>query len=268
LLILNEIQFWHVCCTCWGVRRHLLRVAKTSLKGGSLMSKIFWKVALPCAAVLFATGPRLAGDSWDKKTDIKTTRPIEVPGVVLAPGEYTFKLLNTTDRHIVEITSMDGKQVYAIVFTAAARRLVPTAKPTMTFFETAAGRPDAVHKWFWPGDLDGQEFLYPHKQAVIIAKDTGVAVREAPPEPAAETAVAEEAAPAPVETVAEVEVPQEVLDAQPVQLEPAPKPPVEIAEAAAPLELPSTATNLPLIGLAGLIALAAGVAMRTRRRTE
>src|SRR5215472_6038592 len=105
-------------------------VRRTTLtKGGSLMSKVLSRIALPCATLLFAAVPRLAADAWDKKTDITIDRPVEVPGLVLMPGTYTFKLLNSTERHIVEITSQDGKQVYAIVFTAAARRLEPTSTP-------------------------------------------------------------------------------------------------------------------------------------------
>jgi len=208
------------------------------------MSNGFFKIALPCAALLI-------------------DRAVEVPGVVLMPGTYTFKLLNTTDRHIVEISSQDGKQIYAIVFTAAARRIDATATPTMTFFESKGGRPEAVHRWFWPGDLDGQEFLYPHTQAGTIAAETGVIVPEAPPAAVAETPapVVAETAPG-EETVAEVEVPQEVLDALP--LEPAPTPAV-VEEAVVVEELPATGSEFPLIALGGFIALASAVFVRMHR---
>ena len=48
----------------------------------------------------------------------------------------------------------------------------------MTFYEGAQGRPQALRKWFWPGDLDGQEFLYPKAQAAEISKRTKEKVPE------------------------------------------------------------------------------------------
>ena len=35
------------------------------------------------------------GDEWDKKTIFTFNAPVEVPGKVLTPGSYVFKLLNT-----------------------------------------------------------------------------------------------------------------------------------------------------------------------------
>lgn len=31
-----------------------------------------------------------------------------------------------------------------------------------------AGQPPALRQWFWPGDYDGQQFLYPHSEAAAI----------------------------------------------------------------------------------------------------
>src|SRR5215472_12273815 len=109
-------------------------------KEESLMRQLVSRVALPCAVLLCAAGPAMLGDENDKKTDITIANPIEVPGAVLQPGTYMFKLVNSSsNRHIVEISSEDGKQVFAVVFTAAARRIERTGKPVMTFYESAGG---------------------------------------------------------------------------------------------------------------------------------
>lgn len=58
--------------------------------------------AVACLSVAFLR-PSLKADEWDKKTVFTFNAPVEVPGQVLLPGSYVFKLLNTqSDRHIVQ----------------------------------------------------------------------------------------------------------------------------------------------------------------------
>jgi len=145
------------------------------------MNKLLMKAALPCALMVSGMAPHLFGDSYDKKTDVTISNPVEVPGAILQPGKYMFKLVNNaSNRHIVEISSEDGKKVYAIVFTVAARRLEPSSKTILTFYEMPTGTPEAVRYWYWPGELDGQEFTYPKDRAALISKATGVKVKEQP----------------------------------------------------------------------------------------
>lgn len=50
----------------------------------------------------FAT--KAAAQTWDRKTYVTFNQPVEVPGKVLPPGTYVFKLLNSaSDRDIVTI---------------------------------------------------------------------------------------------------------------------------------------------------------------------
>jgi hypothetical protein len=130
-------------------------------------------LAIP-AALLALTATSLMGDEHDKKTDVTISEPVQVPGgVVLQPGTYMFILNNSSsNRNIVEIKSEDGKQLYAMMFTTRAARVNRTAKTVLTFYEMPQGAPQALRQWFWPGDYDGQEFLYPHSQAVKIDQAT------------------------------------------------------------------------------------------------
>ncbi len=135
--------------------------------------------AVPVAlAVLGATA--LFSDEHDKKTDVTISDPVRVPGgVVLQPGTYMFILANTSDsRNIVEIKSDDGKQLYAMIFATRAARVKRTDKTVLTFYEMPQGEPMALRQWFWPGDYDGQEFLYPHNEAVKIDQATNQTVPE------------------------------------------------------------------------------------------
>ena len=68
--------------------------------------------------------------------------------------------------------------LYALTFTAAAERVQRTGKPVLTFYEGTSGQPQAIRRWFWPGELTGIEFLYPKDQAARIAADTNQRVAE------------------------------------------------------------------------------------------
>jgi len=114
-----------------------------------------------------------------KKTIITISEPLEVPGIVLQPGKYVFKLLNSSsNRHIVEVMNERMDHLYALTFTAAARKIQPKGRTVLTFYEGKGNQPHAVRQWYWPGDLDGQEFLYPHKQAERISAVAGIKVPE------------------------------------------------------------------------------------------
>jgi len=244
-------------------------------------------------------------DDYDKKTIITITEPLEVPGIVLQPGKYVFKLLNSSsNRHIVEVMNERMDHLYALTFTAAARKIQPKGRTVLTFYEGKGDQPHAIRQWYWPGELDGQEFLYPRKQAERISAVAGVKVPEGPIPTAKEsgqnliadnaekeeskvvlesravepatttTVVTAQAAPQPAP---EPEPRTLALNAEPPAPEPAPQvsqtppppaEPVTVAKAIETETLPQTASSLPLIALFGVIALllAATMGIFARRR--
>jgi hypothetical protein len=119
----------------------------------------------------------------------------------------------------------------------------------MTFGERAAGQPEAIRAWFYPGRLWGEEFVYPKYRAVELAKVTNQPILFTPIELA--TAPVEALKTAPVEAV---EPTGEVVPMAKV-VEP---PPVDVAAAQS---LPQTASPLPLVGLIGLLSLGGGFAL-------
>jgi len=113
-------------------------------------------------------------DPWNKKTYITTSRAIEVPGAVLPPGKYVFKLLDSSaNRHIVQIMNDREDHVYVTNLAIPAQRMEPADKTVLTFYEMPGGGPEPVRKWFYPGDTFGQEFAYPKKRALEISRATG-----------------------------------------------------------------------------------------------
>jgi len=217
-------------------------------------------VSMLCSLVLMAlaVAPKAQADTWNKKTTLTFTEPFEVPGVgaqTLPAGTYVFKLVESgIDRNIVQIFSADELHLYTTVLAINNYRLKPSDKTVLTFKERGEGQPEAIKAWFYPGDNFGQEFVYPKKRAMELAKIVNEPVLEIPLET---TAV-------PVETLKTVqiaaiqptgeEVPvAAVVEPPPAAVAPAP---VEVASA-----LPNTASTLPLFAMAGLLSLCIGYAL-------
>jgi hypothetical protein len=128
--------------------------------------------AIACLCVAFIP-PTLKADEWDKKTVFTFNAPVEVPGQVLLPGSYVFKLLNTqSDRHIVQVFDKNQTRLYGIFLTIPDYVMTPPSKPLITLEERPAGSPEAIKAWFYPGDNFGNEFVYPKKRAVELAKNS------------------------------------------------------------------------------------------------
>src|SRR5580765_3678742 len=127
-----------------------------------------------------------SAQTWNKRTSVTFNGPVEIPGVgaqVLPAGTYVFRLLDSAaDRHIVQVFNKDESHLYATILAIPNYRLRATDKTVMTFAERAAGDPQAIRAWFYPGDNSGQEFVYPKKRAVELAKVTNQPVLYIPDE--------------------------------------------------------------------------------------
>jgi len=205
-------------------------------------------------------------DEWDKKTTVTFGQAIEIPGMVLQPGTYVFKLLRSSnDRHVVLVYNPDEDYLYAMILAINNFRLNPTSDPVLNFEERAKGAPQALKGWFWPGDAWGQEFVYPTAQAAALAETTKEPVLSAEVTPVEKV---EELIEAPVTEVAPEPAPAEIAEATPLPEpvadtpapEPAPAPPIAV-------ELPKTASPLPLIGLLGAASLSMGGLLRWLARS-
>jgi len=207
--------------------------------------------------VALAVSPAVKADEHDKKTTVTFSQTIEIPGVgqqFLPAGTYVFKLVdNLGDRDIVQVFSQDETHVYATILSIPNYRLKPTNKTVMTFRERAAGQPEAIRAWFYPGATWGQEFVYPKSRAIEIAKVAQQPVLAMPTELAPE--------------IVKSEPPTEALKAAPIVAVTPKGEEVEVAQVIPPktevaqAELPKTASSLPLLGLMGLLALGSGLAL-------
>jgi len=124
-----------------------------------------------------------SADEWNKKTKVTISEPIEVPGMVLSPGTYTFKLAESpSNRNIVQIWNSDQTHLYTTVIAVPDYRMQPAGKVILKFAERPTGSPEALRAWFYPGDNFGEEFAYPKSRATELAKANNVPVLSMPNE--------------------------------------------------------------------------------------
>ncbi len=211
-------------------------------------------IALALILVAFAAAPGLYAQQgvWNKKTVMTFAAPFEIPGGQTLPaGTYVFKLYDSmANRNIVQIFNQDESKIYATVLAIPDYRVKRTADTVVTFEERATGTPVAIKEWFHPNSQFGHEFVYPKARAVELAKLTNEPVpsAELPLHPNAEAPIAAlEKAPITVEEPSGQET--TVAEAFP--------PPAPEATA-----LPKTASEMPLVGMIGLLSIAAGFALR------
>jgi len=250
----------------------------------------FHTIALASCLGLAAMMPNAMADQWNKKTILTVNEPIQVPGKVLQPGKYVMKLLDSpSNRHIVQIYNDRENELQTTILAIPNYRLQPTGKTEFQWWEVPAGQPKALRAWFYPGDNFGQEFAYPKNTSVAIAS-----VNTAPV-PTTYSTNDQDLASAKVGTVDksgnEAELNQDYTrqdsNTQAQATEQTPQQQTEVAQAApppapaaepapAPVQdnttiadsgtrmrtLPHTASPVPLVGMAGFLALGASMAVR------
>jgi hypothetical protein len=120
----------------------------------------FWAVVL-CAAL----GPSVKSspaDEWDRNTVVSFSAPVEIPGQILPPGTYVFKLVNLPDaRNVVQIQNEDQSFTYATLLTVNTWRSRPANHTRFLFDERSGDQPEALQTWYYPGDTRGLDFVYP-----------------------------------------------------------------------------------------------------------
>jgi hypothetical protein len=133
------------------------------------INKSYFLIGLIIATVLFFEVAAHA-DEWDFTTKLTFSQPVEIPGQVLPAGTYLFRLVDSSDRHIVQVFNSDRK-VLATLMAVPTERQQPTGESVVTFAEQGAGRPEALLKWFYPGETTGNELVYPKQEEKQLAQD-------------------------------------------------------------------------------------------------
>jgi len=248
-----------------------------------------WKTYAAASCLgLMTLVPSAMADQWNKRTIITVGEPIQVPGKVLQPGKYVMRLMESpANRHIVQIFNEREDQLQTTILAIPNYRLQPTGNTEFQWWETPAGQPRAMRAWFYPGDNFGQEFAYPKTEAVSIAASNTANVPTTYAQTEAELATAR------VGTVdragTEMELDRQTYsrpnDNQVAENRTTPRATPQATQPQADTQhtemaqnrttgnmggedtmrartLPRTASPMPLFGMAGFLALGAGMALR------
>ena len=162
------------------------------------------------ALAVLALGAATAGaqqSNVQEVTYLTFSDAVELPGVMLEPGTYEFRLADSPQRNVVQVFRKDRSDVIGQWTFVQSERERTTDETVVMFGETPEGTTPAVQYWYFPGELIGKEFIYPEDQARQIAERTGQRVRTddgfvAPPA-TAENVPSDESAPAAASAQAE-----------------------------------------------------------------
>jgi len=187
---------------------------------------------LATASLLLAQGTPV-----QRTTRLTISVPTEVSGTILQPGTYTLKVLDyKSGKQVVQVTNANDQNVLTTVMAQRLRRNLDTEQErndqTEFTYTIANGHP-SLSTWYYPGDEWGEQFAtglatWKEEQAVTIRYT-------------------------PIQTMT-------------AEMTPAPEPAENASETIPlPTRLPRTASNLPLIGLMGLLAWAGAAGVRLLR---
>src|SRR4051812_40339094 len=96
---------------------------------------------------------------------------VEIPGQVLEPGTYVFKLADSAaDRNIVDVFNKMENQLYGVFLRIPDSRLNPSPRPIITFDKVPPPLRKPCAPGFIPGENCGHDFVCPKKKAVALAK--------------------------------------------------------------------------------------------------
>lgn len=211
---------------------------------------------IACMALIGFSIKTARADEWDKEMILKFSEPVQVPGKVLQPGKYVFRLADSSsNRNVVQIFSVNekGRQDFVtMIETVPDFRVKTPDKPIVQLEERHIGDAEAIKSWFYPGDNYGWHFVYPKSEQLESASIAP------PPAPAAPAPAAEPVVPEPpVETADDtpvVVIERETLISQ-VELVPDPS---DDGASDADRVLPETAGNSGALLLAGILTASAG----------
>jgi hypothetical protein len=239
-------------------------------EGESLMKSPFKFLLLSALALLMAVPAALA--QTPEASVLPVTEPLDVGGTILQPGTYLIRVLPTKmDRNKVQITDMDRSKVYATLLTVPhplePNEEVPASR--FIFYPPENGHPLALRTWFAADPVasqGGHDIVYEEGRARVLAR-----VADAPVVYYPEETTVEQLETAPLAIVTPQETVEVYVPPPPPRVVLAPPPPPVIEVPPPPMisqvtEMPETASNLPLMALLGVIALAGAVLLRVARQ--
>jgi hypothetical protein len=122
--------------------------------------------------VAFLIGlPAARASQADQAVKVTFSQDVQVPGRVLSAGTYWFVVPEFNERFEVEVFNADRTKLITMFLTNDAQRAEANEHGVFTFAERGPSEPQAIMKWFYPGNTTGHEFVYPKQLEKELAKD-------------------------------------------------------------------------------------------------
>jgi hypothetical protein len=116
-----------------------------------IVAAIFCSIFLLCSAAM--------ADARNKKTILTFHEAIELPGVVLPPGTYVFKVADFNYRNVVQVYTADESKILATILAISAERERTTDRTSLRFGERRNISEDQLRTWFYPQEKTGRELI-------------------------------------------------------------------------------------------------------------
>jgi hypothetical protein len=196
------------------------------------------------------------GSGPAKKATVTVQSPMEIPGSVLAPGNYVFKQSGSQSGWtIVQIYNQSESTLVTTVLAYPNAKLSSNGETVMTY--AAPSRTGQVlEAVVFPGDAEPDQFAYPAAEADRIGAANRVRIPSTGTNDAYPSALPDAASSWSAPLSGNVAATAPATDASNAMT--AQKAPAQSADGS----LPQTASSLPLFGVIGMLALVGAVALR------
>ena len=129
------------------------------------------KTHLLTIAAFVAVGATAQAQPLNERLTLKFNTPIMVPGATLPAGTYVFTESKTAEDVLV-IYNEDQTRVLATTLAIPATREEATGDTVVTIQRTSPEMAPALAKVFYPGKINGHEFVYSEQRARELADET------------------------------------------------------------------------------------------------
>ena len=228
-------------------------------------------MAIAALALMIAV-PAAFAQNTPEASILPVTEPLDVGGTILQPGTYTIRVLpSLTDRNKIQITSQDGSQIFATVLTVPHQLEPGEEVPNTTFvyYPAGDGMPRALRTWFAsdPPGRHGHDIVYEEDRAKVLARLANSRVVYYPSD--TEVTALDTSSLNVITPDANVETYTYIAPTTPIETQTVTtietETPSTMASQSTRVEMPATASNLPLVALLGLLSLCGAIAIRIAR---
>ena len=142
---------------------------------------------LMAGAVLAIAGivPLAHTSEMDESTTITFNKPVQIPVHLLKAGSYLFVRFddgNGPNVNLIQVFNGDRSQLIATIQTVSVERQNVSGDTVLTLADESNGQTPVLVDWFYPGSLEGHEFVYSGRQerevqdtphAIVVANSKG-----------------------------------------------------------------------------------------------